>query len=233
MTLGAARGLSSRLFLPSDIALPASIPCVRASIDAGAWRTLAQRSRVLFLAIRSGSGTVSTRRNRIGPRARDGSTTTPPWVISILPAPTRRRAACRVRSMCAASTSSNTIRQASDGQIVALRARAASSETSVVSSWASTESSVIALQAREHDGPDDDDGNERPHTRHSPIMSMRCRRLSSRRGRQRKRAAACSKRRRAGSVFSVSPRTKAATSASTQSSSRTRSRSWLFLRACA
>ena len=66
-------------------------------------------------------------RSRIAPRAVEGSTTCPPWVISSAPCATSRRAAARAGSIRSRHPSGATSRAASDGQMVAPRARADSS----------------------------------------------------------------------------------------------------------
>ena len=81
---------------------------------------------------------------RIGPFARLGSTTFPPWVISTTPRATRRRAAMRAGSIKVCQFSPPTRRAASDGQIDASRARLSSS----ASIAASSASSVVVVRAR-------------------------------------------------------------------------------------
>ncbi len=86
------------------------------------------------------------RRIRIGPFARLGSTTRPPWVISTRPLATNRRAAMRAGSISTRQSSAATCRAASDGQIDASRERAASNWRIACSS----SSSVAVARVRRH-----------------------------------------------------------------------------------
>ncbi len=76
-------------------------------------------------------------RNRIGPRAVDGSTTRPAWVTTILFCWTNRLAAARAGCISVCQRSPPTCRAASDGQIVAPDVRAASNVKIEVSRRAS------------------------------------------------------------------------------------------------
>lgn len=89
------------------------------------------------------------RRSRTGPFAVEGSTTRPPWVISIAPAATKRRAARRASSMCSRQPSGKTARAASLGQIVASPARLASSSRIATSSLRSSPEGFLRRQASE------------------------------------------------------------------------------------
>lgn len=105
------------------------------------------------------------RRIRIGPFTVDGSTTLPCCVISTSPRATIRRAARRAGSISGRQSSRSRERATSDGQMLDVRARAASN-SSIRCSRARSVSSIPCLrQAREHHFVSGaaDDGMRRPH----------------------------------------------------------------------
>lgn len=102
---------------------------------------------------------------RIGPLAVDGSTTDPPWVISTSPRATMRRAARRAGSISGRQSSGSSERATSDGQMLEVRARAASSSSMRCSRARSVSSRPCRRQAPEHHFASGaaDDGIRRPH----------------------------------------------------------------------
>ncbi|VXC01708.1 hypothetical protein CURTO8I2_60034 [Curtobacterium sp. 8I-2] len=105
------------------------------------------------------------RRMRIGPLAVDGSTTDPPWVISTSPRATMRRAARRAGSISGRQSSGSSERATSDGQMLEVRARAASSSSMRCSRARSVSSRPCRRQAPEHHFASGaaEDGIRRPH----------------------------------------------------------------------
>jgi streptomycin 6-kinase len=89
------------------------------------------------------------RQIRIGPRAVDKSTTRPCWVICTCPLATRRRAARRAGSISSRQPSPPTARAASEGQMVAVAVRSASSSRMDCSSRRSGSSTPCRRQATE------------------------------------------------------------------------------------
>ena len=111
------------------------LPNARFGQDATEFSITRVRRRGLTRTTGGGPGHAHTRRTRIAPRAVEGSTTVPPWVISTSPAATRRRAARRAGSICSRQASSPaTARAASEGQIVFPRPRESSSRRIAASS---------------------------------------------------------------------------------------------------
>lgn len=82
----------------------------------------------------------------MGPRAVDGSTTRPAWVISTAPSATSRRAAARVGSIRSRQSSPPTDLAAADGQMVVPAGWASSSSTMASPSL----SSIGAMRRRRH-----------------------------------------------------------------------------------